>query len=72
MHKYNMLIADDSDFNRAILRKIFSAEYQIAEASDGVEALAYIKSHGGELSVVLLDILMPTLTVSGSCGRCPS
>lgn len=59
MHKYNMLIADDSDFNRAILRKIFSAEYQIAEASDGVEALAYIKSHGGELSVVLLDILMP-------------
>ncbi len=61
MHKYNMLIADDSDFNKAILRKIFSAEYQIAEASDGVEALAYIKSHGGELSVVLLDILMPNL-----------
>lgn len=61
MCDYNMLIADDSGFNKAVLRKIFSSEYHIDEASDGLEAVEYIERHKDELNVVLLDILMPNL-----------
>ncbi|MEG1823757.1 MAG: response regulator [Cloacibacillus sp.] len=59
MSKYNMLIADDSELNRAVLHKIFAPEYNISDVSDGSEAMEYIIKNGKTLNVVLLDIYMP-------------
>ena len=56
----SILIADDSYANRALLRKILSQDYEIAEAENGVQALAYLCAHR-ETALVLLDIQMPEL-----------
>lgn len=54
-----VLIVDDSTINRRILADILSAEYQIIEAKDGESAILSLRSFGDELSLVLLDIIMP-------------
>lgn len=56
-----ILIVDDVEMNRAILISTFEEDYNIMEASNGVEALDIIKSHCDELSAVLLDVVMPVL-----------
>jgi len=58
-HKQKILIVDDSEINRSILSDILGDEYDIFEASDGVEAIEMIKKYNVEISAVLLDILMP-------------
>ncbi|MCI2046842.1 MAG: diguanylate cyclase [Faecalibacterium sp.] len=54
-----MLIADDDAMTRALLRTIFEKEYDLLEAPDGDKALALIGQYQEELSVVLLDVMMP-------------
>ena len=54
-----ILIADDSGFNRAVLRDMLGYEYQILEADNGTRALELIEMHRGELALVLLDLIMP-------------
>lgn len=61
LKKQKILIVDDSEFNRSILSDMLSDDYEIFEASDGVEAIALIQSHIMELSAVLLDIVMPRM-----------
>lgn len=56
-----ILIADDSEMNRAILADMLADEYAIVEAENGLEALARIQELGTKLSLVLLDIVMPEL-----------
>jgi len=59
--KKRILIADDSDMNRAILADMLEEEYDIVEACDGVEALACLRQQGTAIDLVLLDIVMPNL-----------
>ncbi len=54
-----ILIADDSEMNRAILTDMLDDSYEIIEAENGVEAVAAIQKYSVELSLVLLDIFMP-------------
>ena len=56
-----ILIADDSEINRAILSDMLGAEYTIVEAQDGREALERVQELGAALSLILLDIVMPDL-----------
>lgn len=56
-----ILIADDSEMNRAILADMLGSEYTIVEAENGREALEQIQILGPKLSLVLLDIVMPEL-----------
>lgn len=56
-----ILIVDDSEMNRLILTNILENDYEIVEACDGVEAVNYLRSHEVELSLVLLDIVMPRM-----------
>lgn len=56
-----ILIVDDSFMNRAILTDMLSGQYEILEAEDGVAAIEMLQTHGTELSLVLLDIVMPNL-----------
>lgn len=58
-NKPRILIVDDSEFNRAILKEILEGTYEIIEADGGKEALHKIDEYGMEISLVLLDIIMP-------------
>ena len=57
--KEKILIVDDSEFNRAILKEILEETYEIIEADGGNEALHKIDEYGMKISLVLLDIIMP-------------
>ena len=59
--KLLILIVDDCDMNREILREILSSDYSIMEACGGEEALSMIHQFGTGISLVLLDIVMPGL-----------
>ena len=56
-----LLVVDDSEMNREILKEILGKEYRILEACDGEEALKILEQYGPEISLVLLDIIMPKL-----------
>lgn len=58
-NKPRILIVDDSEFNRAILKEILEEPYEIIEADGGNEALHKIDEYGMKISLVLLDIIMP-------------
>lgn len=55
-----LLIVDDMDINRVILTEAFHEEYNIAEASNGVEAIDILKSRD-DIAAVLLDLVMPDM-----------
>ena len=64
MEKRNLpqlLAVDDSEMNREILKEILGKEYRILEACDGEEALKMLEQYGTEISLVLLDIIMPKM-----------
>ena len=54
-----ILIVDDSEINRDILSSILSNEFNIIEASGGKECIEALEKYGTEISLVLLDIMMP-------------
>jgi len=54
-----ILIADDSEANRAILAEIFGGEYETLEAADGDAALLLMRQYTDSIAAVLLDIIMP-------------
>lgn len=56
-----ILVVDDVELNRAILCELFRDKYNILEAADGQEALDLIETHEDEITIVLLDIIMPVL-----------
>ena len=57
-----LLIADDAEFNREILKELFKDQYIILEAVDGVEAIEQIKANANDLAVIFLDLIMPRKT----------
>jgi two-component system cell cycle response regulator DivK len=55
-----ILVVEDQEDNRQIIRDLLSAlEYQLAEAENGVEALAAIAKQKPDL--ILMDIQMPIM-----------
>ena len=58
-HKPLVLIVDDSEMNREILREMLKDDYDIFEAASGEDGLEVIRQHGELISLVLLDIMMP-------------
>ena len=59
--RYTILVADDSEMNRAILRSMLEESYHIIEAEDGLQAVAALQQMEQEISLVLLDIVMPNM-----------
>ncbi|WP_445082341.1 response regulator [Eggerthella lenta] len=55
------LIVDDSELNRSMLADILSDEYDIIEAENGLEAISQFEKHQFDISLVLLDIVMPEM-----------
>ncbi|WP_079699508.1 EAL domain-containing protein [Provencibacterium massiliense] len=56
-----ILVVEDNQINRTVLSGILFAEYRILEAENGQEALSLLKEHKDEISLILLDIIMPVM-----------
>lgn len=59
--KQQILIVDDSEMNREILKEILKEDYRILEAANGEECLEQLERYGTGISLVLLDIMMPEM-----------
>lgn len=56
-----MLIVDDNEINRKVLRRILDADYEVMEAANGVQALELLKDEQNDFLAVLLDVIMPDM-----------
>ena len=55
--KYTILVADDEEDLRGFLSSELARNYEVIEASDGVEAISFVRQF--EPDLVLLDYMMP-------------
>ncbi len=60
-NKPTILIAEDEEINRTILREILKDKYRILEAENGSQAVYCIKAEETDISLIILDIHMPKL-----------
>lgn len=61
MLKNEILIVDDSEINRTMLRLMLEDEYEVSEAANGAEALAIIEKGDHIFRLILLDLVMPVM-----------
>ncbi len=59
--KRGILIVEDNDINREMLKSILEDKYEITEAADGLIGLEKLKEGYRDLSLVLLDVQMPNM-----------
>ncbi|MCH1984416.1 diguanylate cyclase [Ruminococcus sp. OA3] len=59
--KHKILIVDDTEMNRSLLADMLAADYEILEASNGLEAISVLERYASKISLVLLDIVMPRM-----------
>ncbi len=59
--KKKIIIVDDVELNRVILKEAFSKEYDILEAENGYEGLEKITQNRSEMAAIFLDIIMPEM-----------
>ena len=59
--KPTILIVDDSEINREVLKEIFKEEYTILEAENGKSAIEMVVKSRTFLAAILLDINMPEM-----------
>ena len=57
-----VLVVDDQEINRDVLSMILEGNYEIVEAENGREALDMMRRYADDLSIVLLDLMMPVMT----------
>ena len=57
--KGKVLIVDDKQIERVMLKKILSDTYEVVEAENGKKAFEILYERSEEITAVLLDIVMP-------------
>lgn len=62
MEKNTILIADDAEINRDMLRLIFEEQYETIEAADGEQAIEIIEAQKENIALIFLDLIMPKKT----------
>lgn len=60
--KKTLLIADDAELNRILLRQIFEEQFQVLEAEDGDQTIKMLDERKDEISLLFLDLVMPGKT----------
>ena len=58
--KQKILIVDDSEINRAMLKEILGEGYEYLEAENGLRAIEILRRRT-DIALVLLDIVMPVM-----------
>lgn len=67
-HELTVLVADDSDVTRMVVRQsLQTLGVKILEADDGFSALALIHAQGTNLDLIITDYLMPGMTGAELC-----
>lgn len=61
MFSNKILIIDDSKINHEILKDIINSNYEILEAFNGQEGLDIIQRNKDEITLILLDLVMPIM-----------
>ena len=56
-----ILVVEDNELNRAMLVEILSDQYTTLEAENGKEALEILRKTRDDISVILLDVVMPVM-----------
>ena len=56
-----ILVVEDNELNRAILREMLSDSYRVLEAENGQEALDVLHQHKDSIALILLDLMMPVM-----------
>jgi len=56
-----ILIVDDNEINRMILSEMLKDEFDLLEAVDGLEAVSLLKERAEDITLILLDVVMPNL-----------
>lgn len=61
MAKKRILVIEDDYIDRVVLAKILSADYDVIEAENGLEALNILEKEHDNISLILLDVMMPVM-----------
>jgi CheY-like chemotaxis protein len=56
-----LLVEDDLDIAEAILDVLMDEGYQVAHATNGLEALDLLRTEGPKPALILLDLMMPEM-----------
>lgn len=56
-----ILVVDDDELSRELLRQMFEGEYEVIAVPDGRQAIAEIAKNAKDIVVILLDLIMPVL-----------
>ena len=56
-----ILVVEDNEINRAMLCAILEPEYKVLEAENGLEALKVLNDQKDNISLILLNIVMPVM-----------
>lgn len=56
-----ILIIDDNEISRDILRGIFIDDYDVIEASNGIDGLDLVTQYCDSIAAILLDLVMPKM-----------
>ena len=59
IRKDTILIVDDQEINRVILRNVFEDKYNVLEAENGEQALLLVAQYHENIAALLLDFVMP-------------
>jgi CheY-like chemotaxis protein len=58
-----LLVVDDEDTGRAVLVRSLAGEgFTVDTAEDGAAALAQLEEHGGDVALVVADLVMPGMS----------
>lgn len=59
--KQQVLVVEDNELHREILKEILSDEYEIIEAENGQGALKILEANKENIALILLDVTMPVM-----------
>ena len=54
-----ILVVDDAEINREMLREFLEIDYTVETAADGEQAIGKLRAQHGEIAALLLDLHMP-------------
>lgn len=61
MYKKQILVIENNELDRSMLREILQDEYDIWETENGQEAIHFLQRKKEKITLILLDIIMPKM-----------